>query len=59
MADSGHFGFMQITRVAQSCQFGNQAEFVQGPWGPQVIEFIVPTIARFKKFQLDYSGCVV
>ena len=28
MAAGGHFGFMQITRVAQSCQFGNQAEIV-------------------------------
>ena len=29
---SGHFGFMQITRVAhQSCRLGSQAEFVLGP----------------------------
>ena len=33
MADGGQFGFMQITRVAQSCQFGNQAELAQGPLG--------------------------
>ena len=24
----GHLGFMQITRVAQSCHLGNKAEFV-------------------------------
>ncbi len=48
MANSGHFGFMQITRVAQSYQFGNQAEFAQGPLGipNQEKNFIVPTIAR-------------
>ena len=31
MGSGGHLGFMQITRVAQSCQFGNKAEFVLGP----------------------------
>ncbi len=47
-ADGGHFGFMQITRVTQSCQFGNQAEFAQIPLGTtnQEKNFIVPTIAR-------------
>jgi len=29
MAPGGHLGFMQITRVAQSCQCGNQAEFTR------------------------------
>ena len=28
---SGHLGFMQITRVAQSCRLGSQAEFVLEP----------------------------
>ena len=31
MGSDGHLGFMQITRVAQSCHLGNKAEFVLGP----------------------------
>jgi len=31
MGSGCHLGFMQITRVAQSCQIGNTAEFVLGP----------------------------
>ncbi len=36
---------------------GNQAEFAQGPVGTtnQQKNFIVPAIARFKKFQVDYN----
>ena len=28
---NGHLGFMQITRVSQSCRLGSQVEFVPGP----------------------------
>jgi len=27
MGSGGHLGFMQLIRVAQSCQLGNKAEF--------------------------------
>ncbi len=31
-------GFMQIKRVAQSCQFGNPANLLSDPWGPQILK---------------------
>jgi len=31
MGSGGHLGFIQFTRVAQSCHIGNNAEFVLGP----------------------------
>jgi len=31
MGSGGHLGFMQITRVAQSCSLGNKTKFVLGP----------------------------
>jgi len=30
LGSDDHLGFMQITRVAQSCHLGNKAEFVLG-----------------------------
>jgi len=30
IGSDGHLGFMQITRVAQSCHLGNKAELVIG-----------------------------
>jgi len=31
IGSGGHLGFMQMTRVAQSCHLGNKAEFVLEP----------------------------
>ena len=48
MAPGGHFGFMQISKIAQSCPLGNQAEFVLGPHGNtnQEKNFIGKNISR-------------
>ena len=55
------FGFMQITRVAQSCHLGNNAEFVVGPH--QITKhpkkFIGTNFSRFRKCQIDYQACRV
>ncbi len=48
MATGGHFGFMQISKIAQSCHLDNQAKFVQGPHGSTnpSKNFIVKNISR-------------
>ena len=44
-----HLGFMQITRIAQSCHFGNQAKSDLGPYmsANQQKSFIGKNISRF------------
>ena len=56
VVNGGHIGFMQITRIAQSCQTGNQAEFFLGPlWNTNLQKkFIGQNISRFGKRLLDY-----
>jgi hypothetical protein len=51
----GHFGFMQITNIAQSCQSGNKAKMTLGSLRSANVQiiFIVPDISRFMKFLLD------
>jgi len=55
MHSGGHLGFMQITRVAQSCHLGNNANFVLGPH--QITnhqnKFIGKNLSRFRKCQTD------
>jgi len=55
--NSGHLGFMQIIKVAQSCRLGNQAEIVVGPHGSSnpSKNFIGKNISRSKQNQVDYK----
>ena len=49
IANGGHFGFMQITRIVQRCCYGNQSKFVLGPHMStnQQKNFIQENISRF------------
>ena len=58
MRVGGHFGFMQIRKIAQSCQSGNQAKFALEPHvsANQQKNFIVPDISRSSIWHIELSA---
>ena len=55
IGSDGHLGFMQITRVAQSCHLGNKAEFFLEPhYITNHLKMLIgKNFSRFGKCQID------